>query len=42
MGLAFREVKPAFLDVLKKWLRHALQSSNKPLSPNIDDKPENT
>lgn len=36
MGLAFREVKPAFLAVLQKWLRQALQKQNAP-PPSIDD-----
>lgn len=36
MGLAFREVKPAFLAVLQKWLRHALEKQNAP-PPSIDD-----
>jgi hypothetical protein len=36
MGLAFREVKPAYLAVLQKWLRQALAKQNAP-PPSIDD-----
>lgn len=36
MGVAFREVKPAFLAVLQKWLRQALDKQNAP-PPSIDD-----
>ena len=36
MGLAFREVKPAFLSVLQGWLRQALKKQNAP-PPSIDD-----
>ena len=36
MGLAFREVKPAFLSVLHEWLRQALEKQNAP-PPSLDD-----
>jgi hypothetical protein len=36
MGVAFREVKPAFLAVLQKWLRQALDKQNA-APPSIDD-----
>jgi hypothetical protein len=36
MGLAFRDLKPAFLAVLQKWLRQALDKQNAP-PPSIDD-----
>ena len=40
MGIGFREVKPAFLAVMQKWLRQALDNYNAP--PTIQDvDPEN-
>jgi hypothetical protein len=30
MGVSFREVKPYFVDVLRKWLLEAMMSKNKP------------
>jgi hypothetical protein len=40
IGLGFREVKPAFLAVLRKWLREALDASNASVQPNPEAKPE--
>jgi hypothetical protein len=40
MGLGFRKVKPAFQDVLRKWLRQALDASNAALPPIHDGKSE--
>jgi hypothetical protein len=40
MGLGFREVKPEFQRVLRKWLRQALDASNTALPPTHDGKSE--
>jgi len=40
MGLGFREVKPVFQDVLRKWLRQALDASNAAVLPTHDGKSE--
>jgi hypothetical protein len=39
VGLGFREVKPAFLAVLRNWLRQALEGSNTQVPPNADGAP---
>ena len=33
IGLGFRDVRPAFLAVLRKWLRQALEASNAAVPP---------
>jgi hypothetical protein len=40
MGLGFREVKPEFQRVLRKWLRQALDASNTASPPSHDGKSE--
>jgi hypothetical protein len=40
MGLGFREVKPEFQRVLRKWLRQALDAANAGLPPIYDGKSE--
>jgi hypothetical protein len=40
MGLGFREVKPVFQDVLRKWLRQALDASNAAVLPTHDGESE--
>ena len=40
MGLSFREVKPEFQRVLRKWMRQALDTSDAALPPIRDGKSE--
>jgi hypothetical protein len=40
MALGFREVKPEFQRVLRKWMRQALDAANAGLPPTHDGKSE--